>query len=94
MEDPIRWAAVIVLAALFCVFAAYNGLAAWQRYVLREPAPSWAPIAGGVFGLMAVLAFPAGTIDQRLWFAWLPLLLDISVPVTAAALWKDARNRK
>ncbi|MFP3943429.1 MAG: hypothetical protein ACLFWF_06035 [Alphaproteobacteria bacterium] len=94
MGDPFRWAAVVMLAALFLVFAAYNGVSAWQRWVRRAPAPSWAPVAGGAFGLMAVLTLPAGTFAERLWFAWIPLLLDVSIPVTVAALWKDLSRRK
>lgn len=94
MDNPVRWAAVIFLAALFVIFAAYNGISAWERIVRQRPCWSWAPIFGGLFGVMAVLAFPVGALTERLSYAWLPLLLDISIPATAIGLWLEFGRRK
>lgn len=92
MQDLPGWIAAVILTAIFFVFAAYNAWSAWGRLAVNEPAPSPAPIFGGLCGLGAVLSLPLGTVPERLAFAWIPLLLDVSVPITVMALWRAWRK--
>lgn len=94
MADVPRWIFVLVLTGGFLVFAAYNAWIAWER-LRDDPAPSPAPIAGGVLGLGAVLAMPLGDLGDRLPYAFIPLVLDAGcLPYLAIGLWQEFKMRR
>ncbi|MCA8915905.1 MAG: hypothetical protein KDB90_10880 [Planctomycetes bacterium] len=69
----VRWTVAGLLAALFVLLALGNGSIAFRAFVLKQKAPSWIPLIGGVAGAIAFIVVPIG----GLWmWAWIPLLLD------------------
>jgi hypothetical protein len=39
------------------------------------------PFIGGLAGAAAILLAPVGTMEQRLAYAWIPIVLDITFPM-------------
>jgi hypothetical protein len=76
---------------LFGIFVLCIGANAWlitryARHRLRpaDPRPGsmifW---IGGIFGWFGVVTIPIGTQAERLWYSWIPLVLDFTWPYTA-----------
>lgn len=68
-----RW----ILGGILSVFSLWVIILNWsvvvRRFIIREPAPSWIPLLGGLCGIVALLVFPTD-VSHRYW--WIPALLD------------------
>lgn len=75
---PLLWIVGTLFFVLFLWVAGLNASVLWIHYVQHKRTPSWIPLLGGIFGVLAVFAVPIPGIRQ--WW-WLPLLLDFgSIP--------------
>jgi hypothetical protein len=73
----VQWVVASALAGLWLLLALYNGQLAWQQFVRRrDDGRGLAPVFGGLFGAGAVMLAPVGTAQDRIVFAWLPVVLD------------------
>lgn len=83
-----RWivASVCALLSLFCIIG--NPLAGMSA-VKQGRNYSSVPFIGGLAGVISILALPIGTWHTRLWFAWIPLVLDYTYPLFAYSLIWD-----
>jgi|APSaa5957512576_1039674.scaffolds.fasta_scaffold45958_2 hypothetical protein len=74
----IRWIIAAPLGILFAAIAAANF---WCWFIQKtgpgEPHTSVVPIVGGILGAFAMLILPFGSLSQRLWFVWIPPLVDV-----------------
>lgn len=62
---------------LFIILAIINAVyLVGQIHSRFEYGPSLMPFFGGIFGLIAILVLPVGELPERMWWCWLPLLLD------------------
>jgi hypothetical protein len=75
-----RWIGVTVFGAVSLFFILGNPIWTWTaRRAGRSY--SWAPVFGGLAGAIAIMLAPVGTIRQRLTFAWIPFVLDLTIPL-------------
>ena len=95
MEAVPAWTAALISGGIFCIVAGYNAWIAWQRFVVRTPAPSLAPFIGGIAGLGAVIAMPVADLSVRLPYGLIPLVLDAGcLPYLAVVYWAVFSNRR
>ena len=89
MYEIERWVGMAVLGLLWLTFTAYNVIFAADRIHRRAyDGPSPLPIFGSIFGIVALLLAPVGTLPLRLLFIPLALIPDLANPV---AEWITAR---
>jgi uncharacterized membrane protein len=91
----IQWAIFAGALLVYLVGAGFNGWIAWREWVKGEPdGPSIAPIIAGAIGVVAVLAFPVGTIHDRVPYIWIPLVLDCgSAPYLLLVIYSVIKDR-
>lgn len=68
-----RLTTALTLLGIGGAFIAYNAFIFWSRVVHKAPAPSVAPIVGGIMAAAGVATLP---LDGAWHWAWIPLLLD------------------
>jgi len=96
----IRWALAGFAGALFLLLAGFN-FWCWFAQIRKPDAPhvSIVPIFGGIIGCIAILLAPVAVLLHRLYFAWIPLLLDVGCVWNIVGAtwswwkWKRERNR-
>ena len=72
-----HWIAAGILFFFFALFAVGNGIYLIDKIASNfENGPSFGPLFGGFFGVLAVLLLPVGEVSDRLPWVWVPLLLD------------------
>lgn len=71
-----RWAVFAVLS-LFCIVAFIGNMVTFYKNTRDHEDRWYGGCAGGLAGVAALLVMPIGTIGSRLWFLWIPLLLEI-----------------
>ena len=72
----VLWSTALIFAAFSAIVITLNWLGA--LHVARsQRSYSPIPFVGGILGCSALLMLP---VAGALWFAWLPLLLDYSIP--------------
>jgi hypothetical protein len=73
----IQWIAFVLLAAVFALLAGVNAYYLILQFKAgNKPAPSLAPLIGGVAGVLALLVMPAGPISDRALWLWVPIVAD------------------
>ena len=78
-----RWTVGILCLVCFGVAAVQN-LRIIHNAWFREGRSSLIPVVGGIIGMLGWVIVP---LPQFIWFAWIPLLLDIGcVPALAIGL--------
>lgn len=72
-----HWVFAGILFFFFALFAGVNFIYLLARIASNfEDGPSFAPLFGGFFGVLALLLMPVGELSDRLPWVWVPLLLD------------------
>ena len=83
-----------ILFLLFILLAVVNAVYMVGQIRSRfEYGPSLLPFFGGIFGLIAIILLPVGELEQRLYWCWLPLLLDAGcLPYIVLGLYFQKRK--
>jgi hypothetical protein len=82
-----RWIAAGLLGFLSLLIIIANPLTA-VHVTKQGRSYSWVPFIGGFAGLLAVLVLPAGSWRDRVWFAWIPIALDLTYAMFLfVAIW-------
>ncbi len=82
-SPTIAWVLVVVLGALSLLLIVGNPIAGLMAR-RRNERYSCVPFFGGIFGLSALLICPVHVIR---YFAWIPLILDITFPMFLYAVF-------
>ncbi len=89
--EILRWVGAALLGALSLIIIVGNPLAA-RAEVRAGRGYSWIPIIGGMLGASAIMLAPLGTLRQRLYVAWIPFVLDLTIPMVIWALVQTSRK--
>ena len=71
--SAIRWATGVICLGVFGYAAVANVVILYRAWFLNGKS-SLIPVVGGLFGMLGLLIMPSGKL---IWFAWVPLLMDI-----------------
>jgi hypothetical protein len=82
----LRWAAGGLLGLFWLYSAVFNGVCAWRRFAMKQPRLSILPLAGGIAAVYALWLLPIGSVEQRLRYLGIPLVLDFGA-VPAMVIW-------
>jgi hypothetical protein len=85
-----QWVLCALAIGAYLSGASQNASIAWREWYHGDSrGPSLNPVIFGMIGVFAVLAAPFGTLADRLWWVWVPLLLDFgSLPYLVFSIWK------
>ena len=88
------WLFSCTFFVLFTLLAVVNAVYMVGQIRSRfEYGPSLLPFFGGIFGLVAIILMPVGELKQRLYWSWLPLLLDVGcLPYIVLGLYFQKRK--
>jgi hypothetical protein len=72
----VNWPQFIFAVALLVIggaLVAYNAMVFWLTVIRKDPAPSVAPIFGGVIAAVGIATLP---VSGSWHWAWVPLVID------------------
>jgi hypothetical protein len=73
MITVLRWILSIVFGSVFLWIGSLHAAIFFKEFILRQRAPSYAPLVAGICGTLALLIVPLTGV-RRWW--WIPLVLD------------------